>query len=419
MRSLSFCLVAVTLATSACSSDSVGGVTVTASEPDFGSLVGGTHIVLTGSGFSAGGAAPNRVLIGGHQAALAAAIDDNHLEVEVPPGQTAGDAEIVVFNHLGQGSAMGIFHYSTAPTITNVNPSDILYTTPNTVMTLTGSGFKDENAGFLKVQIDGMDAVDVQVLSDTQVKFTALAGALLTQPNIKVIDTRGTGTIERAFRYVPSTHHGLIIFPRFGSSFLQFFDPTDQSIVGVERLNTAAVLQTTGVVRSGNDLFTVDRNNHLGKLNFRTQTFNEDPVQMSTTIISLVGVGDMVYAMQRTVFGTLELSTGAFTRISDVPRGAEIVADSTGALFMTFRDPNTNTARVSTIDKVTGVPGTAIVVANNVHFCDLRYLDGVLYGLSHNNGNNTNSLVTLDPTTGATTVLKTLDDQACAMEVFQ
>src|SRR4051812_24035099 len=128
VRSLALGLLAVTTVT-ACGSDSLsGGVTITESTPAFGSLVGGSRIVLTGTGFTLGGAAPDRVLIGGRESVVAGAVDDEHLEVEVPPGDAPGDAEIVVFNHRGQGSAKGIFHYSAAPTVASVTPSDILYT---------------------------------------------------------------------------------------------------------------------------------------------------------------------------------------------------------------------------------------------------------------------------------------------------
>ena len=429
MRSLTFGLVAVTLAVSACGSDSLsGGVTVTASEPAFGSLVGGSRIVLTGTGFSADGAAPNRVLVGGIEAPLAGAIDDSHLEVEVPPGLMAGDAEVVVFNHRGQGNAMGIFHYSTAPVISGVNPSDILYTTPSTVMTVTGSGFMDEAAGYLHVQVDGVDAVDVEVLSDMQVKFTAFAGPLLTQPTITIVDDRGTNAKERAFRYVPSTHHGLIIFPRAATNFVEFYDAVDQSVTGAPRTGTlgANVFPST-VIAKGSDFFFATRNRstgtaQLGKLDFRAQNIGREPLQLQTSVMGMALAGDVVYAtLQNSQFGTLDLTTGAFSSIVTLPntsRGYELTADATGKLYLAYG--TVNNGKLNTI-ATDGTLGTEVALTGSPspHVSELRFLDGTLYALTWNNGNGTAALLSINPTTGATTTLKTFDDQRNAMEVFQ
>src|SRR5687768_12560527 len=92
----------------ACGGDPDTTIEVVDVTPDHGSLVGGTRIVISGQGFVRAGAAPNRVLIGNREAPLAAAIDDNTLEVVTPPGDTAGDAPITVFNQNGQGKVMGI-----------------------------------------------------------------------------------------------------------------------------------------------------------------------------------------------------------------------------------------------------------------------------------------------------------------------
>ena len=399
------------------------GVTVTSVTPAFGSLLGGSHITITGSGFTFEGAAPNHVVIGGHEAPLAAAIDDRTLEVVVPPSDTAGDADIVVFNHQGAGTVAGQFHYSTAPMIASVTPGDVLYTTPSTVMTASGTGFQDENAGFLQVQVDGLDAVDVQVLSDTQVKFTAFGAPLLTTPNVTITNARGVGELNRAFRYVPSTHHGLIIFQRPGTpNFVEFYDPTDQSITAVPRIVQSNFFPTSTLIVNG-DIYALTRNNTFGKLDFRNQVLEDSPppIQLPNTMNGAVMVSGTAYGIQRGGnFGKIDLTNGTVDPIVTLCcRGFGVAANASGTIYVTYED-NTGTNFIQSVTP-TGTLGSAVALGSNLHTRDLRFLDGQLYGLMMNRAVSSDQtlIVKIDPTTGTTTTVKTFDDRRNAMEVFQ
>ena len=73
--------------------------------PEYAPVVGGTTIRITGTGFRADDAGPNRVLIASREAPLARTIDDATLEVVIPPGEEPGDAEVVVLNRHGNARA--------------------------------------------------------------------------------------------------------------------------------------------------------------------------------------------------------------------------------------------------------------------------------------------------------------------------
>jgi hypothetical protein len=395
--------------------------TLESSAPDFGPLAGGTRIVLTGSGFSRGGAAPNRVLIGGHEALLASAIDDSTLEVTVPPGEMPGAADIVVINHNGIGMSSSVFHYSAAPSVTSVTPGDVLNTAGSTRMTITGTGFKDEGAGFVQVLLDGMPAVDVQVMSDTQITFTAFASPALSRPALSVRNDRGEGVKPRAFRYVPSTRGGLLLFPQQSSdAFFYFFDPVDQSVIAVPHVNPSPTLVVRGVVVDPDgDYAAFLRDGTYGKIDFRTQTVR-DPVQTNNQLPAVVNVSGTLLGVSRRSqqFGKFDPVKATFTSIgasSVMCCGSfGIAADASGTTFVS------TSAGISTIDRTTGVLGTNHPFAPALHIQDMRFLGPTLYGVVRNAVNSSNSdLVTINPNTGSSAVIKSFTGRITSLEVFQ
>ncbi|MBA3539367.1 MAG: IPT/TIG domain-containing protein [Deltaproteobacteria bacterium] len=391
-----------------------------ASTPDFGPLVGGTRIQLTGTGFLGNGAAPNRVLIGGREAPLASALSDTTLEVELPPGEMPGDAPIVVFNHVGQGTATGVFHYSTPPTVGAITPAEVLYTVPNTRMTVTGSGFMDEGAGFVRVFLDGQQAVDVEVLSDTQLTFTAIAAAPLTRPDVKIVNERGEGVGLRAFRFVPSTRKGLLLFPT-NETFFFFYDPVDQSILTVPRLASsagidAAIMRSVTTNADGELYGQSKLTNQFGRIDFRTQQVVEG-VQQLEQYRSFARIAEQVFAFSRnSSFGSFDLSNGRFTKIGS----SAICCQSISLAGTTVNDLVFTNDQFITPITATGVVGTPIALNPVRYIRDMRFLDTTLFAISRNPvDQGRTDLITIVPGTGATTVVKSFDNQITAMEVFQ
>lgn len=385
-----------------------------AATPPHGPLVGGTHVTLTGSGFAGG---RNRVLVGGREAPLVSTVDDATLDLLLPPGDEPGPAELVVVTERGTAGAAELFRYSAPPTITAVSPRGVFHASADTTVTVTGTGFLDEDAGDVAVAIDGQLAADVTVLSDTTLTFTAPSGRALVEPDLELVDRRGRAVASRAFRYTPGVRPGLLLFPPFGV-FAIFFDPVDRTSLLIPRVATGGIRFTTIVRDARGDYWAADRSRRFGRVDFRTQRV-DGPVPTFATLPAMARVGTTLYGLDRNTqrFGTLDPATGVFTPIGDhlVPCCGSygLAADATTA-YVTARDSTSIVTTLTPFDLATGTPGTPVPLSPTfLHIEELRLFGGTLYATTRDG-----SLVTIDPTTGQTTVIATLG-RAIAMEVFE
>lgn len=399
------------LALAACSDDG-GSPRLATATPDHGPLIGGTTIALGGSGFTRG--APVRVLIGGREAPLAHVLDETTLELVIPPGDRAGDAEVIVLAASGTTTAEHLFHYSVPPTIDTVSPAEVVYDSTTTTVTVTGHGFLAEAAGKLDVLVDGQLATDVFAQSDTTLTFTAPSGIAFVQPDLQVLDLRGTATRTRSFRYRPGPRGGLVMFSRFGAAFATFFDPVDATSFAIPRNGTASSSFTTVVLDARGEYWAFDRSLRWGRIDMRTQDLVA-PIQTNVLVPAMVRLGTTYYAIERFtgMFGRFNPTTAAFTPIHSMPCcGSFGLATDGTTLWFVAR--TAGIIGVNTIDPVTGEVGTAVPILNTagLHIEELRWFDGVLYGTNANQ-----TLLAIDPTTGATTVMPVSPGRANAMEI--
>ncbi len=394
---------------------------ISAVTPAFGPLSGGARVVISGTGFLADGAAPNRVVVGGVEAPQTGAIDDRQLEVELPPGEQPGNADIIVFNRNGQATATGVFHYSTAPTVDGVTPGNVVHDSTSTNMTVTGSGFLDENPGRMQVLVDGVPAVDVEILSDTQLTFTALPGQPLTTPEVQVVNNRGAGARDRAFRYTPGPRSGLLLFPSQSPNiFAVFFDPIDNSTVTIPRTvpDTSGISMRAVVSDVDGELWVLDRSQKFGRLDMKQQTVVEQ-LQTNSAFPGMVRSGDKIYTVSRNpvAFGTFDPADGTFTQVgtAELPccQAYTIAADAAGKIFVTARNSITQLIQ---IDAATGALGTAVTIAggNAVHISEMRFVGAKLIATSRNG-----DVLLINQTNGQTSVLKSIGIPLTAMEVFE
>jgi hypothetical protein len=408
MRSL-----ALLVALAACG-DPSADVQLTSADPDYGPVVGGTRIMLSGSGFSS----PTRVLIGGREAPLAASIGDSMLEVVIPPGAQPGDAEVIVVNDRGNARATGLFHYSAPPTLISATPKNVLYVANSTRVTLTGSGFLDEGAGDVNVLVDGQLASDVYVESDTKLSFTTPFGRPLARPDIELINARGTVIERRAFRYVPSLTGGLLLFPHFGQEFAVFVDPITGATVVIPRVGPQ-FMQLTAVVRDDHgEYWGVDRNQQFGRIDMNTQTL-ESPIHTFGWFPTMVRVGNDYLAIERAnlQFVKFDPVIGGFFRIGTTTMpccGTYGLAFDGTTVYFTGRQGTG--VSINTIDPDTGVTGTPVMLdaAPGFHVEEMRFFNGVLYATSRDS-----TLVAIDPQTGLTNTLPVFVGRCNAMEVFE
>lgn len=412
MLRLSFAALALALATASCGGGTVdsldGGLdtpTVAAVTPEFGPLSGGTRVVITGSGFLHGAAPPNRVLVGGVEASGGGVIDDRTLEIVLPPSATPGDAEIVVFNRNGRGSATGVFHYSEPPTITDVTPSfaDI---EGGDMITIHGTGFIDEAAGPVTVLMNGERVYDVEVPNDGTLIFPAPAGEILSRPDIQLENARGEAAQVDAFQYVVNgSTAGLLVFPSIATDTFAWFIDTVGS-VSHEIPNATGIPNPPAykaAARNAAGVWVVNRNdNTLNRLDIEAQT----TTRVGTTagsVPSMAFRGDTLLVFRRcNTFGTLDTTNGTFTQISttlNTCQGA-LAVDSGGTLYAV----TTNSTALVTLDPTTGALGTPVAFTPAIapfHVSGMTFHAGVLYATLTNSNTQSSKLVTINPATAA------------------
>jgi hypothetical protein len=405
MRWLVFALVA------ACGGTAATELQLASSEPPYGPLVGGTRITLTGAGFTP--EASYRLFVAGREAPLVAHVDESTLEVVIPAGDRSGDAELVLLDASRSTIATGIFRYSTAPTITSVDPPDVLSSSTTTTMTVTGSGFVDEGAGTVSVVVNGVLATDAVVANDGLLTFTVPPGDALAEPDVQVIDTRGAAMLPRAFRYIPSTRSGLLLFRKFGAPFAVFFDPVDNSTVEIP----GTALRLRAAVRDeAGDYWGFDRNNLYGRIDLaKRQMIDPRATGAFSAMIRIAGEN---FAIERGMFrfAKVDLDDGSFTLVgteSVLCCGGFGLASDGVTVYFTSRVAGAST--INTIDPVTGTTGTPVPLATpGFRVEEMRYFGGTLYAAGRDG-----TLVTIDPATGTVTQVPLPFGQFNAMEVFE
>jgi hypothetical protein len=409
----------IAIALAACGSEgAVRHVDVERATPDYGPLVGGTVIALHGSGFGSS----VRVLIGGREAPLVSVVDDAQLEVVIPPGEQPGDAEVVVFDASGFDSARGIFHYSTAPSITTVSPANLYWAATDTVVTVTGSGFLDEGASELQLLVGRQPIPDVTIESDTTLTFVAPPGRPFARPTLELVNTRGHGVLPHAFRYTPGVRPGLLLFPRWGGSFAVFYDPVDHTTLPISALSGSVPRVRTVMRDDAGEYLAIDIYNQIGRLDLDTQTLTAVVPAVQRTP-AIARVGDQVLGIVRYLggggrIGTLDLTTGAFSPVGTTSLfccGSYGIAFDGSTVWFTARQDATN-VYLNTFDPATGTVGTPTILAGGPGFRveELRAWNGTLYATS-----TAGTLVSLDPGTGAVTTLTTPAERYSALDVFE
>jgi len=392
---------------------------VVSAEPDYGSLLGGTKIVITGRGFSYNNASANHVIVGEHEAPAATVIDDGHLEVVLPPGDSPGAVDITVFNSNGYATGTGLFHYSALPTITGVSPAEVVATTGGTV-TVTGTGFTEEGAELNVLLIDGEPALDLEIVSDTQLTFTAAPGAPLLKPDLQLTNKRGQAEEADGFEYIVSTNPGLLLFSKDPGQFAFFYDSVTMTVTTIpSRVAFGGGGGTIPRYRSvveGEDGFYYGQvgmgccgnTGVFRKFDLGTQVVFSSLTQ-TTRYPEMLRVGSTVFAMTRNgAFGTVELSTGAFTQIATgISCCSYNLAHDGTTLYLI------SGGSISVINPTTGVRTGTVLITGSPQIDGARFLGGTLFAYERNNGGR---LLSINPTTGAPTVVATLGLQVSSME---
>lgn len=383
--------------------------------PPWGPTSGGTVVLLLGDNFDP---YVNRVFVGGREAPLVRTLDEQHLEVVIPPGERAGDAEIMVVTPTDNAIGSGVFRYSEPPSIDSVSPTKVLLSELPTTISLHGRGFADEEAGAPIVLVDGRPPDDVTVRSDSLITFDAPAGVAFSRANIELVNQRGS-TSARGYVHAVSDRPGLILYATSGESsvFAWFYEPVAAELLAIPRSGTSrpclysAMTSATGA--------------HVASAYCLEFPYAYARVELATqNIVDLVPT-NLYYAMTRhenenygVDLGSRRFGTFADDGTGFVPRSALLpgfqfgLASDRGTLYLAGRDA-ASVPSISTIDPQTGMRGALVPLQTFLDVNDMVAHEGVIYAVTSDG-----RLVTIDPTTGLVTPLVTFG-QSYAMDVIE
>src|SRR5262249_45684053 len=143
---------------------------------------------------------PAFVLVGGVPAASVLVVSDTQLVCVFPPGTPGAVVNVVLSNQNGSTTLSGGFRYHSAPTITSVLPGDSAAITSLRV-TLTGTGYFDDQAGTPVITFGGVAASGVQIVGDQSLRCNAPIGTPGRTVDVVLANARGTATLTGGFRY--------------------------------------------------------------------------------------------------------------------------------------------------------------------------------------------------------------------------
>jgi len=168
--------------------------------PGSSSALGGTQVTLAGSGFLDGPAGTNIVRFGGVAAGNVSVLDDFTLTCVAPAGTPGSTVEVSVQNDNGTVNLPSSFRYHAAPTLATITP-DHGHAGASTPVTLTGTGFLDDEASFALVVAGGIAAGNVTVLSDTTLTCEVPPGTPGARVDLVLVTQNGNATLVQGFRY--------------------------------------------------------------------------------------------------------------------------------------------------------------------------------------------------------------------------
>lgn len=142
--------------------------------PDRGSQEGGTVVTVEGWNFRGSNDVPARVTLGGVSVLNLSVAADGRSLTFTAPVTTAGDKNLSIITNEGTATLFGAFASVGPPTISGcdaVSPRGAITYTGSNVITIDGSGFRDDGVPPPTVTVNGTAAV-VNSSTDTRITFT-------------------------------------------------------------------------------------------------------------------------------------------------------------------------------------------------------------------------------------------------------
>ncbi len=364
-------IVTVALGATACGGGDGVDVEVESVEPAEGPVNGGQEVIVTGSGFLAGGAAPNMALFGERLTTNVSALSDTELLIVTPPGAVIGEVDLLIFNANGAGTAAGAYTYLGPPELEAVDPASGHYTGGDEV-TITGTGFLDLGAGRPTITFEGHAATEVTVVSDTEMTAIVPKGTPYHNVTVALDNARGRAELPEAYVYTASDGFlamtGQRVFPPSSpTQGLWYIDRMTGETLHVHSIN--AIQYRIQALATGDDgtVYAVSANNLLYVLDPQTGALDEiGPLAIlggkggtgPYRVSALTFLDGTLYASDRNSgrFGSIDTESGLMTLFSDgsyaeySDNGGHGMATDGEGLF------NLWGGQLTTIDPLTGIP---------------------------------------------------------------
>lgn len=403
---LRFAAAIAALGLAACDGGGGGGdIDVDSIEPAQGPLGGGQTVIIEGSGFLAGGSAPDLALFGGVLTTQVSALSDTQLQVVTPHNAEPGEVDVLVFNTNGYNLAEGAYTYVDPPTITEVD-ADAGHYKGGDEVTVIGTGFQEFEAGQPTLTFDGVPATNVRVQSDTEILAIVPPGTPLHRATAALSNNRGAASKPEAYLYTaigflamtsrgrPQPPRGLFFVDAETGEVTYLVDvPTDEAqIQGMATdldgtvYGSATHLDIQNSQTTQRSLYTVDPLDGtiaaVGSMS--PEVIEGEPLPIRATDLEFHE--GTLYAVNRNdaSFGSIDTDTGIFTRIGDQGQGygccgpAGLVSDGDSLYYITG-------SSMYPVEIATGLQGSPNVISGIPgSLYGWTYLDGAIYGVQRN-----------------------------------
>jgi len=184
-------------------------------EPTSGGSAGGTAVVIRGANLANTAPGTFEVTFGGQPAAQIVVIDSTEVECRTPPG-TPGAADVQIVNRFGSSLAPAAFVYHPTPVVTSISP-DRGTREGGTPVTVTGSGFADNDPGETVCLIGLKTLLDIDIVNDTTITGVTQDSWIETSKDVTVTNNNGVGLLPGAYRYVGPPPEITSVTPNEGS----------------------------------------------------------------------------------------------------------------------------------------------------------------------------------------------------------
>jgi hypothetical protein len=381
--------------------------------PALAGLPGGATGTITGSNFLYVDAGDPIVVVGGVEVE-AAVVDDATITFTVPPGDTPGESvDVAVFNGNGYAIATDVITYNDPPAVFGV---DVTHGREGggDVVTMSGRGFAANAPGQTLVRFGAATTDEVTVVDDSTIEVIvpprADADRVFAPLALSLHNDNGDATAVTGFTY---TKRALLALGNNRGRRLFAIDPDTFDVID------------TGAVIAGISGYALDASGQAWAVTSGRTLIQFDPLGAATTIgrvaqdgqdrqqadLVIVGEEAFGYTRDNTAFGSIDLTTAAFSPIG-APLGLACCGvsvalgprnESSVYLATRMSEPLRSISLLSgTVTTVATMDGPSDRLAHG-----MTLLDGKLFVLAHDR-NSTSWVYEVDPQTGELTERATI-----------